>query len=236
MTKTFRFRLTLWNVGYFALLLVLFCVFLYQVLARSLVARLDDKLLSQATTAVALLEDEIREAGGDLPKAAAETVADMSLGPGGLAILRDGQPLAGAVVRQSRSATRHLTIDGHSVAVISMESMESVEANLRIVRRVILIALPLFFLLAGLGGYLLTAHNLAPLQSMAAQASQISGANLDQRLAIGDAAEELAILGSSFNELLARLDQSFETMRRFVADASHELRTPLSIIRGEADV
>ena len=44
------------------------------------------------------------------------------------------------------------------------------------------------------------------------------------------------MLAASFNELLARLDQSFETMRRFVADASHELRTPLSVIRGEADV
>ena len=44
------------------------------------------------------------------------------------------------------------------------------------------------------------------------------------------------MLADSFNELLSRLDQSFETMRRFVADASHELRTPLSVIRGEADV
>ena len=41
---------------------------------------------------------------------------------------------------------------------------------------------------------------------------------------------------TSFNELLSRLDQSFDTMRRFVADASHELRTPISVIRGEADV
>jgi len=44
------------------------------------------------------------------------------------------------------------------------------------------------------------------------------------------------VLSSSFNELLSRLDQSFDHMRRFVADASHELRTPISIIRGEADV
>src|SRR3954447_22731928 len=143
MTNTFRFRLTLWNVGFFALLLVLFSVFLYQVLARSLMARLDDKLVSQANTAAALLEDEIREANGDLPKAAAETVADMSLGAGGIAILREGQPLAGEVVPQFRSATRRLTVGGHSVAVISMESTESVDANLRIVRRVILIGLPL---------------------------------------------------------------------------------------------
>jgi heavy metal sensor kinase len=71
---------------------------------------------------------------------------------------------------------------------------------------------------------------------MAEQARRISGSSLHKRLEIGDAAAELAMLSASFNELLARLDQSFEGMRRFVADASHELRTPLSVIRGEADV
>src|SRR4051812_14576545 len=108
MTNTFRFRLTAWNVAFFALLLVLFSLFLYGVLARSLVARLDDKLRSQADTAAALLQDEIREADGDLPKAAAETVEDMSLGRGAIAILMDGKLLAGDPLLEARSATRHL--------------------------------------------------------------------------------------------------------------------------------
>src|ERR1019366_5691243 len=59
---------------------------------------------------------------------------------------------------------------------------------------------------------------------------------LDARLEIGNAADELKVLAASFNALLSRLDQTFESMRRFVADAPHELRTPLSVIRGEADV
>jgi len=71
---------------------------------------------------------------------------------------------------------------------------------------------------------------------MAEQAREITGSNLNRRLEIGHAAEELAVLAASFNELLARLDESFEAMRRFVADASHELRTPIAVIRGEADV
>src|SRR5438046_1820171 len=111
MTKTFRFQLTAWNVGFFAVLLVLFCVFLYGVLARSLVARLDDKLASQANTGAALLEDEIREADGDLPKAAIETVADMRVGNAAIAVLSDGRPLAGEVRPQARRATRSLTFN-----------------------------------------------------------------------------------------------------------------------------
>ncbi len=71
---------------------------------------------------------------------------------------------------------------------------------------------------------------------MAEQARSITGSNLETRIKIDNAAEELAVLVTSFNELLSRLDQSFDTMRRFVADASHELRTPISVIRGEADV
>jgi heavy metal sensor kinase len=236
MIRSIRFRLTAWHIGFFAVLLVLFSFFVYGVLARSLMERLDEKLASQANTAAALLQDEIQEASGDLAKASAETVADMRLGRNAIAIVADGRPLAGEVPPQSRSASHRLTAGGHTLTVIASESPDGVAADLQIVRRVIFFALPGFLLLAGVGGYWLTLRHLAPLQSMAGQARQISGANLDRRLEIGDAAEELAILAASFNELLSRLDQSFATMRRFVADASHELRTPLSVIRGEADV
>jgi len=105
-----------------------------------------------------------------------------------------------------------------------------------VVRRVLFFALPLLVAVAGLGGYLLASRSLAPVGWMAAQARQITGSNLHTRLDIGHAAEELEVLAASFNELLSRLDQSFESMRRFVADASHELRTPIAVIRGEADV
>jgi signal transduction histidine kinase len=51
-----------------------------------------------------------------------------------------------------------------------------------------------------------------------------------------NANDELGQLATTFNDLLDRLDQSFERQRRFIADASHELRTPLAILRGEAEV
>jgi heavy metal sensor kinase len=104
------------------------------------------------------------------------------------------------------------------------------------VRGVLFFGMPFLVGLAAIGGYLLATRSLAPLGWMAEQSRRITGHNLDSRLEIGDAAEELSVLASSFNELLSRLDQSFDSMRRFVADASHELRTPISVIRGEADV
>jgi heavy metal sensor kinase len=120
--------------------------------------------------------------------------------------------------------------------VLAVEPLDSIAADLQSLRRTLAVALPLLILLAGAGGYVLTRRGLAPLGAMAEQAGHITSQNLSARLEIGNAAEELTLLSASFNELLSRLDQSFETMRRFVQDASHELRTPLAVIRGEADV
>ncbi|MBZ5619010.1 MAG: HAMP domain-containing protein [Acidobacteriia bacterium] len=125
---------------------------------------------------------------------------------------------------------------GPSYLILAVEPLDSIAASLQVVRRVLFFGLPFLLALAGIGGYWLTTRSLAPLTWMAEQAHKITGSNLETRLSIGNAADELAVLAASFNELLSRLDQSFESMRRFVADASHELRTPISVIRGEADV
>src|SRR3954471_14915117 len=112
MTRTLRFRLAAWHVAFFTVLLVLFSAFVYNLLARSLVVRLDDKLASQADTAAALLEDEIREASGDVPKAALETVADMRVGGSAIAIFADGRLLAGETPRAGRRVSHRLTVGG----------------------------------------------------------------------------------------------------------------------------
>jgi heavy metal sensor kinase len=263
-----RVRLTAWYLALFSLLFLLFGVFLYGMLSSALRDRLDESLRSEIETAAGMFADELEEAQGDVPTAAAETASGMRVRDTLVAVVADGVLLAAsdpARLREAgsiaglvshppdaaqveelprygpsgaRAMVRRIPIraGAREVLVIVLAPLDPIVAELRVVRRVIFIALPLLLGIAGLGGYLLTTRGLAPLGWMASQAREIGGASLHRRLEIGAAADELVALSASFNELLARLDQSFETMRRFVADASHELRTPLSVIRGEADV
>jgi heavy metal sensor kinase len=77
---------------------------------------------------------------------------------------------------------------------------------------------------------------LTPLSEMAFRAEQITSERLGERLPPGEADDELGHLARVFNNLLARLEQSFEQLRRFTSDASHELRTPLTSIRSVGEV
>jgi heavy metal sensor kinase len=77
---------------------------------------------------------------------------------------------------------------------------------------------------------------LVPVTRMALFARSLRAADLDQRLPDAKTGDELADLGQAFNDLLARLHDSFERQRRFTGDASHQLRTPLAAILGQIDV
>lgn len=69
---------------------------------------------------------------------------------------------------------------------------------------------------------------LRPLRTLNATAREISATNLTRRLALQGPDDEITQLGSTIDDLFGRLESSFESQRRFVANASHELRTPLA--------
>ena len=98
------------------------------------------------------------------------------------------------------------------------------------------VGLPVAVLLVALSGYLLAARVLKPVDAMAHRASQITAEQLNERLDIENPDDELGQLGTAFNNALARLERSFDQLRRFTADASHELRTPLTAIRSVGEV
>jgi signal transduction histidine kinase len=85
-------------------------------------------------------------------------------------------------------------------------------------------------------GWLMAARALRPLKTITAAAKRLSGETLHERIGLQGPKDELKELADTFDEMLERLDEAFDSQRRFVANASHELRTPLSIIRAELDV
>lgn len=100
----------------------------------------------------------------------------------------------------------------------------------------LIIGLPLALGLAGVAGYFLAKHALSPVERMARRAHEINAEHLSARLDVENAHDELGHLATAFNETLARLERSFEQLRRFTSDASHELRTPLTAIRSVGEV
>jgi len=85
-------------------------------------------------------------------------------------------------------------------------------------------------------GWLAAGRFLRPLRTITATAREVSATNLHERLNLVGPDDELQELGDTFDELLARLERSFEFERQFVANASHELRTPLATMRASLDV
>ena len=85
-------------------------------------------------------------------------------------------------------------------------------------------------------GWLVAGRVLRPLRTITTTARSISATNLHERLALRGPEDELKELGDTFDDLLGRLERSFEAQRAFVANASHELRTPLARQRTVAQV
>jgi two-component system, OmpR family, sensor histidine kinase MprB len=135
------------------------------------------------------------------------------------------------------TSLRVLTIPlGQGYAVQMARSLEEVDAVLaRVTRWLIVLAL------AGIGlavalGLLVTRTVLAPVQRLTRTAEEVSETRDLSRRIEASGSDELSRLASTFNTMLAALEESARAQRQLVSDASHELRTPLTSLRTNIEV
>lgn len=169
-----------------------------------------------------------------------------------LAVFATGAVLLLAVyLRQAHQLNRSIVVTGQTVSAINtrtgiqldfryfgsdelvMSYFELVEReterqSLREFRNASLPGLGVLAIAAFASGWLLAGWTLSPMGRMAAVAREISGTELSRRINMHGPDDELKDLADTFDEMLDRLQGSFEDHRRFVQDASHELRNPLA--------
>jgi heavy metal sensor kinase len=114
-------------------------------------------------------------------------------------------------------------------------SNREIERSLHGLLLAIAIGLPVVVAVAIAGGYLLMRRALRPVDEITQSAERITSRNLSERLPAPKTGDEIERLSVGLNRMISRLDESFQHIHRFSADASHELRTPLTILRGELE-
>lgn len=127
------------------------------------------------------------------------------------------------------------TQEGARVVQVAFDRSEE-EKILADFRRRIAPLLAISLVLCAVVGYQIARRGLRPVTRISETARMIRSTTLDARLPASEFPSELAELARTFNDMLDRLEESFERLSRFSADIAHELRTPLNNIRGEVEV
>jgi len=125
--------------------------------------------------------------------------------------------------------------DGTQYWIESGLSDRRIEDVLHGLSETLAVYMPLIVLLAVVGGYWLMRKSLSPVADITRHAEGITSTNLSERLPVIKTGDELERLSISLNHMIAGLENAFQHIARFSADASHELRTPLTILQLELE-
>ena len=160
------------------------------------------------------------------PTALAQPIADLAAAPSDRAVSLD---LGDAGAVRVKEESGHIA--GHPVIVRVVASEARLHQEIAEFVWLMSLAVPVVVTLAALGGYHLVRRTLKPVDRLVAGANAITAEHLDVRLPVANARDEVGQIAQAFNATLAKLEKSFDQMRRFTANASHELRTPLTALR-----
>jgi len=135
--------------------------------------------------------------------------------------------------RELRAVLTPLTTAGPEIGGLLVAApLERAAPDVNVFLRAMLVTAPFVLLASVLVGWELGRRALVPVERIIDELEAITdGRSLNRRLAVPNAGEEVARLAQTLNGMLARLEQSFSSLRRFTADASHELKTPLMVVR-----
>lgn len=121
------------------------------------------------------------------------------------------------------------------VVLVAGEDAEG-KSQLQYLLRILLISFLIGNIFILIAGYIFSRGLLQPIKRISEDAAEISAQNLTRRIETGKTKDEWYQLSVTLNDLLNRLQESFELQRRFIANASHELSTPLTAISSQLEV
>ena len=232
-------------------------VFLYLRLGASLDRTIDQGLEARAVDVAALVEQAdqgLREARnvrgvddgfaqvvgprGEIIDGTPGFTRGRLLSDGQLARARSRETFAAGEIdeEQVRLLALPVVAQGQRLVVIVGTSLEPRSDALSELEGQLLLGGPIALLLASLGGYVLAAAALRPVERMGERAATVSAASPGRRLPVPPARDEISRLGSRLNDMLARLEAALERERTLVSNASHELRTPLALLKTEIEL
>ncbi|CAN5433911.1 ATP-binding protein [soil metagenome] len=241
-----RWRLTLWYTFSLSLIFVVFSANLYFIVRSASLAPIHAQIdreyvLLEQTTFKALDGIPALETGGVVSAFSVMENGRSTYSPRGWigGKLPDKTPAGSKGVWRVESENgRHYFLRESTVShgdrtfqIGVAQDIEQVYGSLQQLALALLLGFPVVVLVSLVGGYFFAGRVLAPIRAMANKAQEITADKLSERLHIHDADDEFGHLARVFNETFGRLEDSFDRMRRFTADASHELRTPLTVIR-----
>ena len=248
---TIRSKITLWYASLLLVLLVIFNVFIYITISKILYQNTEDLLKSDAHQVFSIIQSEGFNINLDIPYKIIATntyfvIFDVNGNTGikseilpEIVNLTIGQEqLRNVSINKTNWIVYDTPIKNNDKVIgwirvsRSLESLTDTLFNLRII---MFISVPLYGLLASIGGLFLAKRALHPIDYITKTAQEISKGDLTQRLKLNKTEDEVGKLAVVFDEMLDKLENSIKKERQFASDASHELRTPISIISAQAE-
>ena len=149
--------------------------------------------------------------------------------------LENGEDYIAHDGRQWAVQTQRYEIGDVEMTVMAASSTEYVDNSLRNLVLLLLVLAPVYLAISAFGSFLLAKRAMNPIRQITQAAQVIGNGELSRRITGVETKDEVGELSETINEMLDKLEASFQRERQFTSDASHELRTPLAVISACAE-